>query len=144
MSKKLKGIYGTFNSKKLHDAVIDTCVKKGCTIKSFLKNTYKDHDYGWYQHVKKRNYGEMHDIQKLCSLVDCSFDSLDFIAGPRCQRLFPVNLNNEKPVDVSETMKEALSSGDFFNLMLNELQQNSHINRISFSCGGVKCSLEKE
>ncbi len=143
MSKKLKGIYGTFNSKKLHDAVIDTCVKKGCTIKSFLKDTYKDHDYGWYQGVKKRKYGEMHDLQKLCSLVDCSFDSLDFIAGPRCHRIFPKNLDNEKLVDVSEPDKNELSYGDFFNQMLNKIQ-NSPIDRITFSCGGVKCILEKE
>lgn len=143
MSKKLKGIYGTFNSKKLHDAVIDTCAKKGCTIKSFLKDTYKDHDYGWYQHVKQKNYGEMHDLQKLCSLVDCSFDSLDFIAGPRCHRIFPKNLDNEKLVDVSEPDKKELSSGNFFNLMLNEVQ-NGYCDRITFSYGGVKCSLEKE
>lgn len=143
MPKKLKGIYGTFNSKKLYDAVVDTCARKGCTIKSFLKDTYKDHDYGWFQVVKKRNYGEMHDIQKLCSLVDCSFDSLDFIAGPRCQRLFPENPNNEKPVDVTVPDKKELSSGDFFNQMLNKVQ-NGCIDRITFSCGGVKCSLEKE
>ena len=84
----------------------------------------------------------MHDIQKLCSLVDCSFDSLDFIAGPRCQRLFPEN-HNEKPVDVSEPDKKDLSSGDFFNLMLNKVQ-NGYFEKITFSYGGVKCSLEKE
>lgn len=143
MQRKLNGIYGTFNAKKLYDAVIDTCAKNGCTIKSFFKDTYKDHDHKWFQTVKRRNYGEIHDIQKLCSLVDCSFDSLDFIAGPRCQRLFPENLNNEKPVDVSEPDKKELSSGDFFNLMVNKVQ-NGCIDRITFSCGGVKCSLEKE
>lgn len=143
MPKKLKGIYGTFNAKKLYVAVVETCVKNGCTIKSFFKDTYKDHDEKWFQHVKKRNYGEMRDIQKLCSLVDCSFDSLDFIAGPRCQRLFPENHNNEKLVDVSEPDKKELSSGDFFNLMVNKVQ-NGCIDRITFSCGGVKCSLEKE
>lgn len=143
MSKKLKRIYGTFNAKKLYDAVIDTCAKNGCTIKSFFKDTYKDHNYGWFQAVKHRNIGEMHDIQKLCSLVDCSFDSLDFIAGPSCQRIFPENLNNEKPVDVSEPDKKDLSSGDFFNLMLNNVQ-NGYFEKITFSCGGVKCSLEKE
>lgn len=142
MRKKLKGIYGTFNSKKLYDAVVDTCAKNGCTIKSFFNDTYKDHNYGWFQTVRHRNYGEMHDIQKLCSLVDCSFDSLDFIAGSRCQRLFPENLN-KLTVDVSEPDKKELSSGDFFNQMLNKVQ-NGCIDRITFSCGGVKCSLEKE
>lgn len=143
MSKKLKGIYGTFNSKKLHDAVIDTCAKKGCTIKSFLKDTYKDHDYGWYQTAKKRNYGEMHDLQKLCSLVDCSFDSLDFIAGPRCHRIFPKNLDNEKLVDVCKPDKKDLFSGDFSNLINLMLNDNS-IDRITFSRGGIKFSIKRE
>lgn len=54
MSKKLNGIYGTLNAKKLYDAVVETCVKNGCTIKSFFKDTYKDHDEKWFQHVKKK------------------------------------------------------------------------------------------
>lgn len=109
MSKKLNGIYGTLNAKKLYDAVVETCVKNGCTIKSFFKDTYKDHDEKWFQHVKKRNYGEMHDIQKLCSLVDCSFDSLVLLLDPDVRDFFPkILIMKTRLMLVNQTKRNSL------------------------------------
>ncbi len=161
MSKALNGIYGTFDSEILNEAVVKTCISRNTTIKAFISDVFKIHPYSWYRRVRQFKYGEKSELQRLCRLVNCSFDSLHFQAGKRDVEPFLIGkektqmskyageqmtLFGKQCVELaSELTVEPTkkSDDDLLNDFIAGVQSGS-IEKITFLCKGIKITLEKE